>query len=284
MRDTRMKAGGVRGAQMRAIARHEFRAGIRGRMVPAFAILFATLTIGVTLAGLGASGQILVQGFTRTAVSLLTLSVYLLPLVGLMLGASAFGGEDGGTELLLAQPISRSTALYARVAGLSLCVAGIALAGFGTAGLVVLSATGTVGFGGYAVLSFATTVLAIASLHVGVFIGVLVRRRTTAVGWALATWFAAAVLYDLASIMVLQVTGSGHPGPLLVGMLALNPLDGVRVLGTLELGADVLLGPTGAAVQRLMGGAGWLIMWGSLVLWTLLPLGAARFVYTRRDF
>ena len=63
------------------------------------------------MAGLAASGQLLVQGFTRTAVSLLSLALYLLPLVGLVLGAHAFGAQDGGTELLLAQPIARHVLL-----------------------------------------------------------------------------------------------------------------------------------------------------------------------------
>jgi ABC-type transport system involved in multi-copper enzyme maturation permease subunit len=148
----------------------------------------------------------------------------------------------------------------------------------------VLVATGGTGLGGYALLAFATTVLAIAALHAGVLIGVLARRRTTAVGWALAAWFAAAVLYDLVAILVLQLAGSGQPGPWLMAMLAFNPLDGVRTLGLLGLGADVLLGPTGSAVQRLMGNFGWMLMWGTLLLWTLIPLGAARYVWARRDF
>jgi Cu-processing system permease protein len=272
------------GVFFRAIALHEVRAAVRGRLVPVFALLFAVLTVGITLAGLGASGQVLVQGFTRTAVSLLTLSVYLLPLFGLILGASAFGGEDGGTELLMAQPISRSSALHARVAGLAACIGGITVAGFGVAGVVVLVAAGPAGIGGYALLTAAATVLAIAALHVGVLIGVLVRRRATAVGWALALWFCAAVLYDLAAIMVLQLAGSGQPSPMLLAMLAINPLDGVRALGLLQLGADVLLGPTGAAVRRLMGGAGWMLMWGSLAAWVFIPLAAARLVHEGRDY
>ena len=44
--------------------------------------------------------------------------------------------------------------------------------------------------------------------------------------------------------------GTGEPGPLLVGLLAANPIDGVRALLLSVLGADVLLGPTGASVQR----------------------------------
>jgi len=161
------------------IAAHELTASVRGRTVPAFAALFALLAVGIALEGLGASGQVLVQGFTRTAVSLLTLSVYLLPLF----------------------------------------------------------------------------------------------------------WLAAALLYDLAAIAVLQVTGNGEPGPWLVALLALNPVDGVRALGLVALGADTLLGPTGAALRRLMGdsgGAAWVV--ASTMVWLAGALAAAVTVVRRRDY
>ena len=84
---------------LRAVAAAECRSALAGRLVQGLGALFALLALAIALAGLGASGQIVVQGFTRTAVSLLSLALYLLPLVGLVLGAHALGVEDGGTEL-----------------------------------------------------------------------------------------------------------------------------------------------------------------------------------------
>lgn len=268
-----------------AIAAQELRATMRGRLLQGFSFLFALLAVGVALVGLGGSGQLLVQGFTRTAVSLLTLSLYLLPLLGLVLGASALGGEDGGTELLLAQPIGRGEALLGRTLGLAAALCLMALAGFGGAGALVAVRAGSEGVGGYLLVAAGSTLVGAAGLSGGVLLGVLLRRRGAAVGWALGVWFAAAVLYDLAAIGVLQLTGSGEPGPWLVALLALNPIDGVRALGLVGLGADVLLGPTGAALQRsLGGGAGLALVAGSAALWLLAPLAAAGMAYRRRDF
>jgi Cu-processing system permease protein len=269
---------------VRTIARHEFRAGLRGRMVPVFAFLFAALTIGITLAGLAASGQLLVQDFSRSAVSILTLAVYVIPLIGLILGASATGGEDGGTELLLSQPLSRTTALVGRTFGLVLCLLLIVWSGFGATAIIIASATGVAGLGGFLVVAASTTLLGIAALNLGVLIGVLVRRRATAVGWALGFWFCAAVLYDVAAIMVLQTTGNGNPGPGLIALLALNPIDGVRVLGMVELGADILLGPAGSALQRALGDMSPVLLWGSVMFWAMLPMIVAGRVHARRDF
>lgn len=267
------------------IARHELHAALRGKMLLSFSGMFALLAIGIALAGLGGSGQVVVQGFTRTAVSLMTLALYLLPLLGMVLGATAFGGEDGGTELLLAQPIGRGEVLVGRTLGLWGALSLVSAGGFGAAGVLVGVHTGTSGLAGYLLVALGATAVGVAGIALGVLVGLLARRRATAVGWALAAWFVAAVLYDLVAIGVLQVVGSGEPGGWLVAVLALNPIDGVRALGLVVLGADVLLGPTGAALQGLLGGLrGSALVAGSVVLWLVSPLVAATWIYRARDF
>ena len=226
---------------VRTIAAAELCGALRARLVQGFAGLFAVLAAGIAIAGLGASGQVLVQGFVRTAVSLLTLSLYLLPLLGLVVGAQAFGSDDAGTELLMVQPVSRGEVLVGRAAGLGAALSGVALVGFGLAGLLVGLTAGWSGIGGYLVVAGGSMLVGLASLAVGILLGTLARRRAAAVGGALAAWLFAAVLYDLLAIALLQFTGSGEPGPYLVALLALNPIDGVRALGLVYLGADVLL-------------------------------------------
>lgn len=269
----------------RVIASAELRAALGGRVVQGFGLLFLLFAGGIAVAGLGASGQLIVQGFTRTAVSLLSLALYALPLLGLVLGAGAFGDGRGGAELLLAQPVDRTATLLARAAGLGAAVWAVTLAGFGGVGVLVAATAGTAGLAGYGVVALGAGLVATAALSAGALIGVMSRRRATAVGAALAAWLGAAVLYDLACIAVLQLVGDGQPGPSLVALLGLNPIDGVRALSLVALGADVLLGPTGAALQRLLGaplGLAWVL--GSLALWITLPLAAAAAVHRRRDF
>ena len=82
-----------------------------------------------------------------------------------------------------------------------------------------------------------------------------------------------------------QVVGTGQPGGWLVAILALNPIDGIRALGLIVLGADVLLGPTGAALRGMLGtwgGGAWVAT--SLMAWTIVPLLVTTRVFRRRDF
>jgi Cu-processing system permease protein len=268
-----------------ALAMAEFRGALQGRFVQGFGLLFAALSVGIAIAGLSASGQLLVQGFVRSSASLLTLSVYLLPLLGLVLGASAFGSEDGGTELMLAQPIRRGDLIAGRTLGLALALMSIAAAGFGIAALLVGATAGTEGLAAYAAVAAMCTGVGLFGLSLGVCIGVLSRRRLRAIGGALGGWVLFAVVFDLAAIAVLQLSGSREPGPWLLAVLLCNPIDGTRTLGLVTLGADVLLGPTGAAMQELLGAnGGGLAVLASLVLWSGVALAIAVRRYQRQDF
>ena len=156
------------------VARAEYRAALASRLVQGFGSTFAVMALAIAVAGLAASGQLVVQGFTRTAVSLLSLALYLLPLVGLVLGAHAFGVQDGGTELLLAQPISR----VERAAGLGLPDSPPRWRwwlppGSGLAGIVVVLGAGTAGLAGYLFVAAISTVVGLAGLAIGVLLGVL---------------------------------------------------------------------------------------------------------------
>lgn len=267
------------------VAAAEYRAALASRLVQGLGAIFALMALAIALAGLGASGELIVQGFTRTAVSLLSLALYLLPLVGLVLGAHAFGVEDGGTELLLAQPVGRDAVLLGRAAGLAAAVVLVAASGFGLAGLVVLGMAGTEGLAGYALTALGSTVVGLAGLALGILLGVRSRRRLGAIAKALVAWVILAVVFDFAAIALLQFVGDGEPGPLLLALLAANPLDGMRALGLVGLGADVLLGPTGAALSRLLSpSGGGVLVAASLLAWCTVPLALAAHAFRRKDF
>ena len=267
------------------VAAAEYRSARAGRIVQGFGVIFAIMALAIAMAGLAASGELVVQGFTRTAVSLLSLALYLLPLVGLVLGAHAFGVEDGGTELLLAQPISRSAVLTGRTIGLAATLILIAAAGFGPAGVVVMAAAGLEGLPGFLLVATGSTAVGLAGLGLGVLLGVQARRRLTAVAAALVAWVVLAVLFDFVAIGLLQFVGDGQPGPLLLGLLAINPIDGMRALSLMWLGADVLLGPTGAALTNLLGpSGGMLLVVAGIAAWFVVPLTAAASILRRRDF
>lgn len=267
-----------------ALATFELRATLRGKMVPAFAVLFAIVAAGLALAGLGGSGQLLVQGFTRTAVSLMTLGYYIMPLLGLLLGATAFAANAAAMEAIAAQPVGVAELVLGRGLGLLGAIVLVVLAGFGGALLFIAASAGTAGIGGFLLVALGSVLAGAAGLAVGILLGVVSRSRLGALGGAIAAWLFAAVVFDLIAIGLLQLFGDGQPGRWLLALLALNPIDGLRAVSLVALGADVLLGPAGAALERMLGGAGGLsFVSASLSLWIAAPLVAAISLGTRRD-
>lgn len=267
-----------------ALAAFELRSTMRGRIVPAFAVLFAIVAGGLAVAGLGGSGQLLVQGFTRTAVSLMTLGYYIMPLLGLLLGAMAFAANSAAMETIAAQPIGTAELVLGRALGLLAAIMFVVVAGFGSAMLFIAASAGFPGIGGFLLVGLGSALAGAAGLAVGILLGVASRSRLGAMGGAIAAWLFAAVVYDLIAIGILQLVGDGQPGRWLLALLALNPIDGLRAVSLVELGADVLLGPAGAALERMVGGAGGLALLAvSLTAWIAAPLGLAIALSARRD-
>lgn len=276
------RAAGTRWRPFAALARRELVQAVRGRLVVVFAVVFAALALAVAWAGTGSAGEA-AFGLTRTTTGLLELVLVLFPLVGLIVGANGFV-EVRGQELLLAQPIDRHTVLLARYAGLALALAAAALVGFGLAGVYLGARTGDGDAAGYLVFALAGVGLLLAALAVGCLAGILGRTRARALAGAVVTWFAWTVLYDLVAIALVGSAAGAQLRWSLIALLAGSPVDAARVLVLFAIGADTLLGATGAALAHTMRETqGLLVLTVALAAWTFLPLALALARFRRED-
>lgn len=270
---------------VRILAADEFRTAFRAPLIVGLSALFSLLALGISVAGLGAAGSILVQGYLRTAVSLLSLALYLIPLIGLLAGAIAFAASRGELELLLAQPIGRGEVLVGRSLGLLGALAVAIAAGFAAPGLVVAVIAGSSGLSSFLLVAAGSLLVGIVALECGILIGVHASGRGSAAAYAIGAWLVVVVVYDLGAIALLQVMGSGEAGPALLGILALNPLDAVRTALTVQLGAETLMGPSGFALRRLLSGTGAAWFGGAVVAaWLAVPAIVAWRKFDRTDF
>lgn len=277
----RGRPASARSRAFTALARRELVQAVRGRLVLVFAVAFAVLGLALAAAGSGTAGEAAL-GLTRATTGLLELVLALFPLVGLVVGANGFV-EVRGEELLLAQPIDRRTVLLSRYVGLAAALTASAFVGFGAAG-ALLGARGGGDVTGYLVFVLTGVALLLAALGVGCLAGILGRARPRALGLALVVWLAWTVVYDLAA---LALVGSAAGAQLRVGLVALlagNPVDAARVLVLFALGADTLLGATGAALANTMREThGLLVLTGALALWCAAPVAAAAALFRRQD-
>jgi Cu-processing system permease protein len=266
----------------RALLRFDGAAARRGRLIPIFAAGFALASVGVALAGLSAGGAVVVQGFARTSVSLLQLTLWTVPLLSLLLGAVS-GAECTELEFLTALPLPRAHIVVSRWASWTLALTVALVAGFGAAGVVIGILAGSADVARYVALIGVATLLASASLAIGLWIGIVARSRARAVGFAVLVWFVLVVGADLAAIALLSVLPAPAGSWSLIALLTANPVDSARALGLGLFQADVVAGPTGAALHRLLGGPGAALVLVGLIAWTIVPLRLAGRRFARQD-
>ena len=97
----------------------EFRDGLRNRWVAAAILALALLALVLAFLGSAPAGSVKANALAVTVVSLSSLTVYLLPLIALMLAYDAIVGEAerGTLALLVSYPVARWQVLQRARAG-----------------------------------------------------------------------------------------------------------------------------------------------------------------------
>lgn len=268
-----------------AIAAYEFRVHARNRWTTLFGGLFGVLALAISYIGLVIEGYAGVQGLERTTASLLTLALYMIPLIALTTSALTFVGDRGSMELLFSQPLTRAQILLGKVGGLFGAIVAAMLAGLGAAAVVIGAQAGADGFWKFLAFSSIASLLALVFVALGALLSVVASTRTRALGLAVSAWFFLVLFYDLI------VIGAGfllneRAGNLLVFLsLFGNPVDAARIAVLILVGGASSFGAAGAALLKFVGGslAGVLLLIVTMIAWTIAPIALAQWRLNRRD-
>ncbi len=219
------------------IARKELRERLRSRWVLAVAAVFTLFALTIAYFGAAQQGAVGFKGIELTIASLVSLAIYLVPLIALILGYDAIVGERerGSLDLLLSLPITRVELLVGKYLGLSAALAASTFAGFGLVGLLLAVQGGMSAFYHYGGFMLSAILMGMAFLSLAVLVSVLASTRTAASGAAIALWFVFVLVYDLLLLGLLVLTEGALPGALVSGLLLLNPADVFRVLNIFSL-------------------------------------------------
>lgn len=269
------------------VAGKEFRDGLRNRWVLAITALLAMLALSLGFLGSAPTGTVKVDPLTVTVVSLSSLSIFLIPLIAMLLSYDAIVGEiDRGTmALLLSYPIARRQVMAGKFLGHLAILALATVAGYGIAGLALQLVHGGLDLEAwtpFALLIAASILLGASFLSLGYLISALVQERATAAGVAIGVWLFLVVIYDMVLLGVL-VADQGRiiTAPLLNGILLFNPTDVYRLLNlTGHENIAMFAGMAGLSDQTSLS-TGVLLL--AQILWIAVPLGLAALVFNRRS-
>lgn len=227
-----------------AVASTEIKIGMRNRWVVLAALILLAFALMLAFVGTAPSGTLKVDPLTVTVASLATLSVYLVPLIALLLAFDAVAGEvDRGTlQLVLATPVSRGGFLVGKFLG-HLTVLALAIAlGFGIAGGIVVAVSGwaTGGIADLVRLIVTSIGLGAVFLAIGYVASAAARQTGTAAALSVGIWLVAVVLYDLGLLGALVAdAGGAFSKNVFPYLLVANPADAFRLynIAALDTGA-----------------------------------------------
>jgi len=265
----------------------ELRDGLRNRWVLAVTLLLAALALALGVLGSAPTGNVKVDPLTVTVVSLSSLSIFLVPLIALLLAYDSLVGEveRGTMMLLLSYPVKRWQVLAGKFLGHLVILAVATTLGFGFAGVTLHLAHDGIelaAWGPFVLLIGASVLLGACFLAIGYLLSALVRERATAAGLAIGVWLLLVVIFDMALLGVLVADQGRVLTPsALNAVLMFNPTDVYRLLNlTGHENVAMFAGVAGLAEQVELPFAVLLL---AQLAWVALPFTLAVAVFQRKS-
>ena len=224
------------------------------------------------------------NNLSKAVITLMNVIIILVPLIGTIFGVMYYYNSKEFTELLLAQPLKRSSIFLGQYLGVALSLSMSLILGLGIPfvfyGLFQSSAIWD-----FSLLLITGAFLTLIFTALAFNIALSNENKIKGFGYAILLWLFLAVIYDGLFLMTLIMFEDYPLDKLsLVGTM-LNPIDLSRTLILLKLDISALLGYTGAVFKEFFGTSFGLIVSSiTLSVWVILPVLRIVFKSKRKDF
>ncbi|WP_025660616.1 ABC transporter permease subunit [Rhizobium sp. IBUN] len=268
------------------IARKEIQEGLRNRWVIAVTLLLASLALTLSFLGSAPTGNVGAGRLDIVIVSLASLTIFLVPLIALLLSHDAIVGEleRGTLLLLLSYPVARSQIVFGKFLAHILILSFATLLGYGAAGLaLVVAGTPTTAdsWTAFGAMIGSSILLGSVFTAIGYLVSATVSQRSTAGGIALGVWLFFVIIYDMGLLgAIVSTKGVGFSPGLLSILLMANPTDAYRLLNLGSETAGSVSALSGIAASSKLSPT---VLMASLALWVAVPLSLAMLRFSRRE-
>ncbi|EBA16853.1 nitrous oxide maturation protein NosY [Roseobacter sp. SK209-2-6] len=265
-----------------AITRAELTILRRNLWIFMATLIMLAFALALSFAGSAPTGTLGVDMLTISVASMTTLSVYLAPLLALMMGFDAIAGDRdrGSLALLLTYPAGRGELLagkfLAHLAALTIAM----VIGFGAAGAIAawFGGAGAESLLALARLVLTSILLGAVFLVLGYAISALANSTTAAAGLSAGLWLVFVVLFDLALLGAVVMDGDGvFTQSIFPWVMVANPADAFRLWN--------IAASEGVALSSGMAGAAAALpTWAaplSLLAWPILGFLLARAAFQK---
>ncbi len=260
---------------MLKILKYSFYDLMRSRW--SYVYFFFYLLLGIVLLFLN-------NNLSKAVITLMNVIITLVPLIGTIFGVMYYYNSKEFTELLLAQPIKRTSIFLGQYFGVALSLSMSLILGLGLPfvfyGVFMSSAIWD-----FALLLITGTFLTLIFTALAFNIALANENKIKGFGYAILLWLFMAVIYDGIFLMSLMFFEDYPLDKFSLIATMFNPIDLSRVLILLKLDIAALLGYTGAVFQKFFGtNFGFVISSAVLSLWVIIPTYFIKIQASKKDF
>ena len=221
---------------------------------------------------------------SKAVITLMNIIIVLTPLIGTIFGVMYFYNSKEFTELLLAQPLKRTTIFMGQYLGVSVSLALSLILGLGIPFLAygIFQSTAIFDFG---LLLLVGMFLNFIFVALAFNIALSNENKIKGFGYAILMWLFLAVIYDGAFLISLVMFDDYPLDKFSLIATMFNPIDLSRILILLKLDISALLGYTGAVFKQFFGtNLGLIASLVVLSLWVLFPVWRINVKLRKKDF
>lgn len=254
---------------MRTIIKYVLLDLFKNKIILIYTIILAVLAVSVLNLDANPSKGLL---------SLLNITLLFVPIITILFATIYFFNSIEFTELLLSQPIARKSVLLAQYYGVAVSLCAAYAVGIGLPLLFLISGTESL------ILVISGILLTLIFTSLALLIFVLSKDKTRGIGAAIITALFFSLLFDGLLIGFIYSFSDYPIDQVVLGAIALNPIDLARVLMLLQLDVAVLMGYSGALFKKFLGSAtGSVFSISCMIFWVLIPLLLSVRIFRKKD-
>jgi Cu-processing system permease protein len=243
-------------------------------------ILRNKIVLGYTLFLLAVSLSVfnLEDNSSKGLLSLLNIVLIIVPLLSIIFSTIYVYNSSEFIELLVSQPLKRTTLLSSIYIGLTASMVLAVIVGIGVP--VMLYDTSEVGL----FLVIAAVILTAVFVGLALLASVITRDKAKGIGVSILMWFYFAIIFDGLILFILFQFSDYPLEKLSIALTALNPIDLSRILVLLKMDISAMMGYTGAVFKEFFEGAyGYVFILFVMMIWIVSPVLLAIKRFNKKD-
>ena len=242
---------------------------MRNRIVLGYTLLLLVISLSVFN---------LEDSSSKGLLSLLNIVLIVVPLLSIIFSTIYVYNSAEFIELLVSQPIKRTTLLGSIFSGLAASLVIAVLIGIGLP--VLLYDRSGVGL----ILVVVAALLTVVFVALAVLASVITRDKAKGIGMAILMWLYFAIIFDGLVLFLLFQFADYPLENVSIALTALNPIDLSRILVLLQMDVAAMMGYTGAIFKEFFDGtAGIVFICLVMFAWMASPIAIALKKFNSKD-